>query len=181
MSGAARRPDLRIGAAIVIAGLLVVAWRPAGIAAPAGKYNVLFLVVDDLRPELVDVCGLAMPDGLEGTSLAPVLDAPDRAWKKAAFSQYPRHGGKIMGYSMRTDCYRYTEWKQVADGSPMGVEVYDHANDPDENVNVADRPEYKELTAQLSRQFHAGWRAALPADARPGDAGKANNHGLRQE
>ncbi len=32
--------------------LAVLAWHGEGLAAQAGKYNVLFLVVDDLRPEL---------------------------------------------------------------------------------------------------------------------------------
>lgn len=117
----------------------------------------------DVYPTLVELCGLPMPEGLEGASLAPVMNAPDRPWKRAAFSQYPR--GKAMGYSMRTDRYRYTEWAKPGE-SPIGVELYDHKKDPDENVNLAGQPEHTDLIARLSRQLHAGWCEAMPPDAR---------------
>ncbi|MBL7187430.1 MAG: hypothetical protein ISS70_14000 [Phycisphaerae bacterium] len=54
-----------------------------------------------------EACGLELVDHLEGHSMMPLLDDPKRPWKKAAFSQYPR--GKVMGYSMRTERFRYTE------------------------------------------------------------------------
>ena len=133
----------------------------------------------DIYPTLVDLCGIAVPAGLEGLSMVPVIEAPDRPWKQAAFSQYPRHAGKIMGYSMRTDRYRYTEWKKVDDNATMGVELYDHEKDSGENVNRAGQPEYQDLVAQLGRRLHAGWRAALPPDAKLGFLGSANISVLR--
>jgi len=117
----------------------------------------------DIYPTLCELCGLPTPDGLEGISLAPVMENPNLSWKKAAFSQYPR--GKIMGYSVRTERYRYTEWAEPGK-QPVGIELYDHKKDPDENVNVAHRPDNKELVAKLSRILHAGWKAALPSDAK---------------
>lgn len=38
-------------------------------------------------------------------------------------------------------------------------DYYDHDEDPDENVNVADRPEHKELITRLSQQLHAAVNA----------------------
>jgi len=116
----------------------------------------------DIYPTLCELAGLPVPEGLEGTSLAPVIERPDRPWKSAAFSQYPR--GKAMGYSMRTDRYRYTRWQNRADGQPVAAELYDHQNDPQENVNLAGRPEHKELIAELAKQLDAGWQAARPSD-----------------
>ncbi|UCD30336.1 MAG: sulfatase [Planctomycetota bacterium] len=113
----------------------------------------------DIYPTLCELCNLPIPEGLEGTSLVPVMNDPGRPWKKAAFSQYPR--GPHMGYSMKTDRYRYTEWAEKGK-EPVGIELYDHQNDPDENVNIANRPENKELVAKLSKMLHAGWQAALP-------------------
>ncbi len=110
----------------------------------------------DIYPTLVELCGLPIPDGLEGISLVPVMNAPDRPRKDAAFSQYPR--GDAMGYSMRTDRYRYTEWAEP-DKPAIGVELYDHKTDARENVNLAGQPEHKELTEQLSKQLRAGPRS----------------------
>jgi len=131
---------------------------------PGAKTDALAEFVD-VYPTLCDLAGLPMPKGLEGTSLAPVMDEPKRPWKKAAFSQYPRSKVatyKAMGYSMRTDRYRYTEWLNEDTGKPMAVELYDYQTDPKGNVNIADLPENKELVAGLSKMLHDGWKAAVP-------------------
>lgn len=126
---------------------------------PGAKTDALAEFVD-IYPTLCELCGLPIPEGLEGTSLVPAMEHPERPWKTAAFSQYPR--GKIMGYTMRTDRYRYTEWVPRGGGPPVALELYDHREDPREDVNLADRPENKSLVEQLQRQLHAGWRAARP-------------------
>jgi hypothetical protein len=87
------------------------------------------------------------------------MNSPARPWKKAAFSQYPR--GRYMGYSMRTDRFRYTEWGLLGE-EPVGVELYDHRTDPHENVNLAGRSENQAIVAELSRMLREGWRGALP-------------------
>jgi len=127
------------------------------------KTNVLAEFVD-IYPTLCDLAGLPIPDGLEGTSLLPAMEHPDRPVQQAAFSQYPRK--QLMGHSMRTDRYRYTEWAEPGK-EPVGVELYDHQNDPGENVNIAGRPENRELVKELARKLHAGWREALPGKATP--------------
>ena len=113
----------------------------------------------DIYPTLCELCDLPLPEGLEGTSFVPLLDEPDRPWKEAAFSQYPR--GKYMGYSMRTQRHRYTEWGLLGE-KPIAVELYDHDKDPDENLNLAGRPENKDLVSALSDKLRRGWRGALP-------------------
>jgi iduronate 2-sulfatase len=125
---------------------------------PGAKTDALAEFVD-VYPTLCELCSLPIPEGLEGISVFPVMDDPTIPWKKAAFSQYPR--GKVMGYSVRTDRYRYTEWVQLGK-EPVGIELYDHYKDPAENVNVAAAPENKELAAKLSGLLRAGWKAALP-------------------
>ncbi len=151
----------------------------------AGRRTDALVEFVDMYPTLCELAGLPLPGHLEGTSFAPVLEDPDRPWKTAAFSQYLRRAfanyrvhplaintpetfrsypkSATMGYSMRTERYRFGIWHPV--GRPneiIGVELYDHATDPAENVNVADRPENAELVADLTTQLRAGWRAALP-------------------
>jgi iduronate 2-sulfatase len=116
----------------------------------------------DIYPSLAELAGLPLPPHLEGTSFKPLLDDPDRTWKNAAFSQFPR-GKNMMGYTMRTDRYRYTKWVNRKDHSKVSAtELYDHQADPRENINIAGAPENKEIIAKLDAQWQAGWKAALP-------------------
>ncbi|HEV3120771.1 MAG TPA: sulfatase, partial [Isosphaeraceae bacterium] len=96
----------------------------------------------DLYPTLVDLCGLAKPEELEGTSFVPLLQDPNIPWKWAAFT-IVYHGNKL-GRSVRTERYRYTEW----DGG-AATELYDHELDPHEYNNLARDPGRAELIAEL--------------------------------
>ena len=74
--------------------------------------------------------------------MAPLLQQPELPWKTAAFSQFPRPWAyrgepEVMGYSMRTDRYRYTEWQDFRTGDVLERELYDHAESPAEIDNVA--------------------------------------------
>ena len=115
----------------------------------------------DIYPTLCELAGLELPEHLEGTSFAPLLDEPETPWKKAAFSQYPR--GSIMGYTMRTDRYRYTLWVQRKNPEiVVARELYDHETDPMENVNVSGDPKNAKVVRELEEQLRAGWKAARP-------------------
>ena len=128
----------------------------------------------DIYPTLCELAGLPVPAALEGASFAPLLREPDREWKTAAFSQFPRPvrpGGlkataqpdDKMGYSMRTDRYRYTEWRYVTRPDETAArELYDHTSDAAENHNVADEPSRHDLVQRLHEQLVAGWQAARP-------------------
>ena len=121
----------------------------------------------DIYPTLCDLAGLPIPEVLEGTSAVPLMENPERPWKTAAFSQYPRStaGRRLMGYSMRTDRYRFTRWQLRSDPDEVAaVEIYDHLNDPDENVNLAADPANSPLVGQLTRQYRQGWRGAVPRE-----------------
>ena len=68
-----------------------------------------------------------------------------------------------MGDSIRTARYRFTRWTRTNDPKNLGgLELYDHESDPQENVNIANRPENTELVKRLTIQLTAGWHAAQP-------------------
>jgi iduronate 2-sulfatase len=115
----------------------------------------------DIYPTLSELCGLSVADDLEGTSMVPLLRDPKRPWKKAAFSQYPR-AKKMMGYSIRTDQYRYTEWVDQKTNDVKERELYDLKNDPLCKESIIFKPENTDLVAKLHKQLAAGWRSAKP-------------------
>ena len=143
---------------------------PLILSAPgmeAGDCDALVEFVD-IYPTLTDCCGLPERDDLEGISLRPLLRQPKQPWKTAAFSQFPRPWSyrgepEVMGYSMRADGFRYTEWRDFRTGAALERELYDHSRRPAEIRNVAEDADYSRTVADLSRQLRAGWRAALPA------------------
>ncbi|HYF37984.1 MAG TPA: sulfatase-like hydrolase/transferase, partial [Prosthecobacter sp.] len=102
----------------------------------------------DIYPTLSALCGLPTQEGLQGESLAPLLENPSAAWDRPALS-VTRINGKVLGRTVRTDRWRYAEWD---DGGAM---LIDEQNDPNELKNVAGEPAHagvvKELKAALER------------------------------
>ncbi len=136
---------------------------PMIASAPGGRGGVRTSALTefvDIYPSICELAGVAVPAHCEGTSFVPLMGKPDRPWKSAAFSQYPR--GKVMGYTMRTARWRYTEWQERSSGRIMARELYDHDADPAENANVAAAEDMKGTVAELSAMLKAGWRAARP-------------------
>jgi hypothetical protein len=52
-----------------------------------------------------------------------------------------------MGYSVRTEQWRYTEW----DEGKRGVELYNEVKDPDELRNLADDPQYRATIGEMQQ------------------------------
>jgi len=121
---------------------------PLIISVPGGQKGAqteALVELLDLYPTLTELCGLEAPQGLEGTSLVPVLENPAATVKSAAFTQHPRpayYQGRpeVMGVSVRTKDVRYTEWRNFQTGQVEARELYDHDNDPGETRNRIDAP-----------------------------------------
>jgi len=122
--------------------------RAPGITTPGRPTRCLVEFVD-LFPTLADLCGVSPPQGLQGCSLVPLLRDADHAVKAAAFTEVSR--GQFMGYSVRTDRWRYTEWE----GGKRGAELYDHEDDPNEWHNRAADPAWAGVRADLSKRLGA--------------------------
>ena len=94
-----------------------------------------------LFPTLTRLCNLPAPPGLEGASLAPLLQNVNADWPHAAVTTYQRNN-----HAVRTENFRYIRY---ADGSE---ELYDHRTDPHEWKNLALDSQFSAVIAE-----HAKW------------------------
>lgn len=135
---------------------------PLIIAVPGMNPSVIPALVEtvDVFPTLAELCGLPEPQHVEGTSMVPLFSEPERPWKSAVFSQYPR-GNEVMGKAIRTERFRYVEWERN-EGGIAARELYDLQSDPDESINVAAQPSYANTIEELHRKLEAGWQSARP-------------------
>ncbi|MEK6259643.1 MAG: sulfatase [Planctomycetota bacterium] len=144
---------------------------PLVIAVPGNKANgqVCGRTVElvDLHRTLADLCGIAADEKTEGASLKPLLQNPQAAWSRPAYSQVTRGVAvgtdtakkakdrpSIMGRSVRTERWRYTEW----DEGRHGTELYDHDADPREMKNLTSDSKQAETVAELKQLLSTAGR-----------------------
>jgi len=128
-----------------------------------GKASPRTVELIDLHPTLAELCELPAPPRVEGKSLKPLLENPTAKWDKPAITQVARNlnvgtlskvddpkkkaARPAMGYSIRTERWRYTEW----DGGKQGAQLYDHTTDPLEMKNLATDPKHAGTVAELRK------------------------------
>ncbi len=112
--------------------------RVPGMTKPGGNTKRC-VSLQDLYPTLLDLCGIARPDHVDGKSLVPILKNPATDWKSTAISYlYDQYA------SIRTEQFRYIRYK---DGQQ---ELYDHKGDPHEWTNEAGNPKYEKVLKDLA-------------------------------
>lgn len=127
----------------------------------------------DIFPTVCDLAGVQVPSHLDGKSLVPVMKNPEVRVKEFSVSQYPRtrnqldterlgwSDGQFMGYSIRTEKYRYTIWlkdswrsyKPFSKDLVVASELYDYEKDPNETINVAGEKEYVAVLKDLNEKM----------------------------
>ncbi|HTU17480.1 MAG TPA: sulfatase/phosphatase domain-containing protein [Gemmataceae bacterium] len=108
-----------------------------------GKASVRTVEFVDIYATLAERCRLDKPARLKGQSLAPLLKQVNARWDKAARTMV--YHKDVLGKSVRTEHWRYTEW----DGGKQGVELYDHERDPGEYHNLARDPRQAITLAEM--------------------------------
>lgn len=102
----------------------------------------------DVYPSLVDFAGFDVPKWLDGKSIKPQFSVPTTP-RSPAISSYG-----AGNTSIRTERFRYIRYE---DGSE---ELYDHSVDPNEWVNLANKPAWLAKKAALAK--------LIPANQHPG-------------
>ncbi len=136
---------------------------PLIIATPdfqPGQRSDSLVELLDLYPTLADLCSLPAPKDLEGKSLRPILEDPAAQVKQAALTQHPRpaypaagENPEAMGYSLRTNRFRYTEWRKFRSSKILARELYDHQTDPAETKNLAGEKDQTPTIKRLHNQL----------------------------
>jgi len=132
---------------------------PGEIRANALSHDVVEQV--DLFPTLTDLCGLGVPRGIQGRSLAPMLRGKRHSRREFAWSEYyfcrnvftrdDRYVGKPPIRMVRTDQWKlnYLDWDRS--------ELFDVRKDPGEFENriddTANRGVVRELEAIAKRMY----------------------------
>jgi arylsulfatase A-like enzyme len=151
----------------------------AGPGINSGKTNSLTEFVD-VFPTICDLAGVTIPTNLDGKSLKPLMVNNNAKVNDYSISQYPRKlkkvemikkgysDPKIMGYSLRTDKYRFTIWmnnftsKQPFNESQVyASEMYDYVVDPLEKVNVVNDKNYATISKDLKTKMLAYFKSEL--------------------
>jgi len=116
---------------------------PMMIVAPGMAQGDCKRVVEflDIYPTVADLAGLKPQSRLEGVSLKPLLEDPTAEWSRPAIGQ------NLAGYSIRTEEYRFTRWGD----SPDKWELYDHTNDPEEQINLIRKNKSLDVAKRLNQ------------------------------
>lgn len=128
----------------------------------------------DIFPTLCDLCGLEVPEQVEGASLVQLIANRDKGGKDATFAHrkhlwHDRIKAYEIGHTVRTSRYRYTEYRD-RQGVPIYRELFDYKEDPRERVNHVERHRYREAVGELQgvlEEYLARWTPAEEKAHRP--------------
>ncbi len=112
----------------------------------------------DIFPTVAKLTGGDIPASCEGKSLEAILSKPDTSVREFAISQYPR--GTTMGYSLRNERYRYTEWFNSKTKKVVAKELYDHQTSSVAHQNLAADSKHADIIAELSKQLDSAGRTS---------------------
>lgn len=103
----------------------------------------------DIYPTLANLFQFEnTPEYLEGKSFAEVLNNPVDTFRSEVRAIVNR--GQMTGRMVKNENYRYVEW---ANGE-KGRELYDQKNDPIEYDNLAEKPEYSSVVAEMKQLLY---------------------------
>ena len=130
---------------------------PAGVKTDAIIENV------DFAPTMLAFAGVKTPKYMQGKSFKKICETGKEipGWKQAAYYRYwmhmahhdnPGHVG-IRTKTHKLIFYYGAGYRKVDVRTPPAWELYDLTNDPHENVNQYDNPEYAGIASSLKRQL----------------------------
>ena len=118
----------------------------AGPGLPAGARRDAYAYLFDIYPTLCELCGLPVPESVEGRSLAGALQDEGEAVRETIFAAY-------CGLHRMVKDRQYKLIEYVVDGQHTQTQLFDLQADPWEMTNLADSPERAEIVAALRAEL----------------------------
>lgn len=122
-------------------------WRVPGMDTK-GTVTAELVESVDIMPTVLDLCGVPVPLGVQGCSLAPLLKAEPGARGKESVLLEEREAPDLAARGLAPESVtqiglRTQDWKLIHyPGCPYG-ELYDLRNDPGEFNNLWPEPDYR--------------------------------------
>jgi len=89
----------------------------------------------DIFPTLADICGLPVPQNLDGISFKELIYNPGSKLKEYSIGE--RNAWGVHGTTLRTERYRLMVWKNN-DGDTIDIELFDYSEKTLPYHNIAD-------------------------------------------
>lgn len=150
----------------------MILWGPGFV--PAGTRISGPVQTIDLMPTLLELSGLAIPEQVQGRSLAPAITGEQALRPQPAFTEvyaeeirdFGDPAGEFNWWSVTTGDWKLVVKRPVGSDEDLPGELYDRSEDPLDKVDVAaDHPEVvTELTRQLNQWRQAAQQAQLASD-----------------
>lgn len=123
---------------------------PLIISVPGKKPGVCNSLVEllDLYPTISSLCGLEIPEHIQGMDISRMLDDSEHEVRDAAFSVAPMR----KGFLLRDHQYAFIQYGEDASG---GIELYDINEDPRQYTNLAVNPEHSALVEEYKAKMVA--------------------------
>ena len=114
----------------------------------------------DIYPTLMDLTDITTPKHVVGRSLVPIIENVNATVRESALTRWRK------GYSIKTTRYRLTKWGVNGE---FGYELYDHQNDKNELINLANNKKYKDIMDSLKLMIE---QRILDASIKPEGLGR---------
>jgi len=105
-----------------------------------------FVELLDLFPTTLNLCGMPIPERLQGKDLTPMLNDPGHEVRQTAFSVAPSR----KGFLLRDDRWAFIQYGEDAGG---GIELFDMHADPKQYTNLAESPDHTAIVAGFQAQL----------------------------
>lgn len=135
---------------------------PLIISVPGKRPAVCHSLVEllDLFPTVAALCGLDVPERLQGKDISIMLDDPQYQVREAAFSVAPMR----EGFLLREDRWAFIQYGEDA---AAGIELFDMHSDPQQFHNLADNSKHHLLVSEFRQKLKEKLREVRSSDLLP--------------